>query len=139
MRFRKMKTFGSVIFSGLLLSGLGLLPLAASASPRAGQGTLLSLHQRVNKTFTCDGEFVVSIEENASGYSYRAVNVRGDDLVIDGGTAHTGRNYAIIYVFAYEGTDYVLEDYGNRQADLSVGAYPQQKVNYSCTEETLPR
>lgn len=139
MSFGKIKTLSSVMFSGLLLSGLGLAPLAASASPMAEQGTLLSLHQRVNKTFTCGGQFVVSVEENASGYSYSAVNVRGDDLVIDGGTAHTGRNYSIIYVFVFEGTEYVLEDYGNRRADLSIGTYPQEKVNYGCTEETLPR
>jgi len=114
MKFDKMKTFSSVLVSGLLFSGIGLAPLAANAnanaSARAEQGTLLSLHPRVDKTFECGDAFAISIEENASGYSYRAVNVRGDELVIDGGSAYTGRNYAIIYVFFYEGTEYVLEE-----------------------------
>ena len=134
MIFAKLKTFGSVMFSGLFLGGMGLMPLAASASPRAAQETLISFHERVDKTFVCDGGATVSIEENASGYSYRATNVRGDELVIDGGTAHTGRNYSIIYVFYYEGAEYVLEDYGNGTADLTTGSYPAEKANFRCRE-----
>jgi len=33
MLFAKIKALSSVMFSGLLLSGLGFAPLAASASP----------------------------------------------------------------------------------------------------------
>ena len=134
MIFTQLKTFGSVMFSGLLLGGIGLAPLAANASPKAEQGTLISFHERVEKTFVCDGGATVEIEENASGYSYRATTMRGDELVIDGGTAHTGRNYSIIYVFYYEGTEFVLEDYGNGTADLTTGSYPDEKTNFRCRE-----
>ncbi|MGB3139010.1 MAG: hypothetical protein WBG38_07135 [Nodosilinea sp.] len=133
MIFNKMKAFGLVMFSGLLCGGSGVAPVAASVNIGAEQGTFLSLHQRVDKSFDC-GVSTVYIEENASGYSYQAINARGDELVIDGGTAHTGRNYSIIYVFFNEGTEFILEDYGNGRADLSIGSYPQEKMNYSCVE-----
>ncbi|NJL55526.1 hypothetical protein HC928_10265 [bacterium] len=99
--------------------------------------TVQVIHHETQKVFctTKGGEFAVNIEENASGYSYQAINARGNELVIDGGTAHTGRNYSIIYVFYYEGTEYVLEDYGTGRAELSIGSYPQQKMNYTCREE----
>ncbi len=134
MNFIQMKTFNSIMFFSLLWSGIGFAPFVANASSRIESNNLLSRHQRVDKTFECGGKFTVSIEENASGYSYTAVNVRGDDLVIDGGTSHTGRNYAIIYVFSYEGTEYILEDYGTKKADLSIATYPQKPVTYRCVE-----
>jgi len=134
MNFKQIKTFGSVMFSGLLLGGIGIAPLVANASPRAEQGTLISFHERVDKTFVCDGGVTVDIEENASGYSYRATTLRGGELVIDGGTAHTGRNYSIIYVFYFEGAEYVLEDYGNGTADLTTGTYPAEKATFRCQE-----
>ncbi|NJL55527.1 hypothetical protein HC928_10270 [bacterium] len=56
MNFRLIKIFGSVLTSSLLLGSLGVFPSPAYVGSRAEQETLLSLHQRVDKSFTCGGE-----------------------------------------------------------------------------------